>query len=753
MTPIRVSIVAAAGALALLLPASTASAADGALDSSFGAGGKVETTLRGHDDTGYAVAVQPDGKIVVAGVSKESSNFAVSDYDIALTRYLPDGTLDLSFGSDGTTITPVAAGDDQAYAIALQSDGKIVVAGDASNGSNLDVAVLRYLADGSLDATFGVGGIVVTAIGPGDDRGYGIALQTDGKIVVTGEASTACCGQDTAVLRYLADGSLDPDFGGGSGMTWVAVGPGDSYGGAVAVQADGNIVVGGAGNIVGGDLDFAVFRLMPGGGIDASFGAGGTAITEFSIADDKAWSLGIQPDGKIVVAGTQSDDGNGNFALARYLDDGSLDSSFGGDGTVVSAITISQDVLLSGTLLLQPDGKIVVGGSTVQDSSVFAVARYLSDGSLDASFDGDGVAVLTGGPSFAYGLALQADGKIVSTASHGGGKLFVARYFGDTVAPANPALASPSHSVGSAASDATVDVTLSGASDDNTGVDGFSYEWDTAAATVPDTVKDAEEDASGFTSPDLADGDSHYVHLRVRDNAGNWSDAVHLGPFRIDTTAPTPPSLGAALERRYQTRPGFVVSWLGADGGSGIESYEVQVKRARWSGGFGSYAVWQSAATATSATFMGRPGRTYCFRARGRDGADNLSSWSPTRCTAVPLDDRVLTASGPWLRKTGNGYYLKTRSLSWTPGAALEKTGVRAKRLAVVVTRSPECGLIKVYWRGRLVREISLTAATTRKKQVVGVASFDTLRSGKVTIVAASSARAACVEGLGVSAA
>jgi uncharacterized delta-60 repeat protein len=752
MTPTRLSIVAAAAALALLVPASTARAADGALDSSFGDGGKVETPIRGHDDTGYAVAVQPDGKIVVAGVSKASSDFAVSDYDMAVTRYLPDGTLDPDFGSDGTVVTPVVAGDDLAYALALQPDGKIVVVGQASNGANADVAVLRYLADGSLDPAFDDDGIVITAIGPGDDIAYGLALQPDGKIVVTGEASTACCGQDTAVLRYLDDGSLDPDFGGGSGMVLVGVGPDDSYGGAVAVQADGSIVIAGAGNLAGGDLDFAVFRLLSDGLIDASFGSGGTAITELSTADDRPWSLGIQPDGKIVVAGTQSDDGNGNFALARYLDDGSLDSSFGGDGTVVSAITISQDVLVAGALLLQPDGKIVVGGSTVQSSSVFAVARYLGDGSLDASFDGDGVAVLSGGPAFAYGLALQADGKIVAAGSPGAGDLVVARYLGDTVLPTNPTLASPSHTVGTAASDTTVDVTLSGASDDNTGVDGFSYEWDTVATTVPDEVKDAEEDASGLASPELVDGDSHYVHVRVRDKAGNWSDAVHLGPFWIDTVAPTRPSLGGAVERRFQTRTSFVLSWLGAsDGGSGIESYEVQVKRARWSGGFGSYAVWKSAVPGTGATFAGRPGRTYCFRARSQDGADHLSAWSRTRCTAVPLDDRALTASGPWVRKTGNGYYLGTRSLSWVPGAALVKTGVRARRLAVIVTRSPDCGQIKVYWRARLVKEVDLTASMTRKKQVIGVASFDTLRSGKVRIVAASSTRAACVEGLGVS--
>jgi uncharacterized delta-60 repeat protein len=750
MTSSRVSIVTAAAALALLVPAWTARAADGALDSTFGGGGTVVLTIRGHDDTGYAVAVQPDGKLVVVGVSKASGDFAVADYDIAVTRYLSDGTLDPSFGSGGTVVTAVAAGGDQAFALALQPDGKIVVAGQASNGSDLDVAVLRYLSDGSLDPAFGVGGIVLTAIGPGDDIAYGLALQPDGKIVVTGEASTACCGQDTAVVRYLADGSLDPDFGGGGGMTWVAVGPGDSYGGAVAVQADGKIVVAGAGSSDGTDLDFAVLRLLPDGWIDASFGDGGSVTTSFSAGDDKAWSLGIQPDGKIVVAGTRRDDGNGDFALARYLADGSLDLSFGGDGTVVSAITMSQDDLVAGTLLLQPDGKIVVGGSTVESMSVAAVARYLSDGSLDASFDSDGVAVVTGVLSNVWGLALQPDGKIVATAQGG----LLARFLGDTVAPANPALASPSHTVGTAASDATVEVTLSGASDDNTGVDGFSYEWDTAATTVPNMVKDAEEDASAVTSPDLADGDSHYFHLRVRDNAGNWSEAVHLGPFRIDTVAPTRPSLGAALERRFQTRKSFVVSWRGAsDGGSGIESYEVQVKRARWSGGFGSYAVWKSAATGTAATFAGRPGRTYCFRARARDGADNLSAWRRTRCTAVPLDDRALTASGPWLRKTGTGYYLKTRSLSWVPGAALVKTGVRARRLAVVVTRSPECGLIKVYWRDRLVREITLTAPVTRKKQVVGVASFDVPRRGKVTVVAASSERAACVEGLGASSA
>jgi uncharacterized delta-60 repeat protein len=290
MAPIRVTIAVAAGGLALLASALPAHAAAGALDPSFGGDGRVETAIRGHSDAGWAVAVQPDGKLVVAGSSKASADFALSDYDIVLARYRPDGTLDSAFGSGGTVVTALSAGDDEVFAVALQPDGKIVVAGRTSNGANLDFVVLRYLSNGSLDSAFGGGdGIVTTPVGSGDDEVFGIALQTDGKIVAAGYTASGG-NNNTAVARYLADGSLDTSFG-GSGMVTIAQ-PGDDWASAVAVQADGKLIVAGAASEDGTDLDFAVVRLLSNGSIDSSFAGDGVVTTSFSAQDDRAWSLG-----------------------------------------------------------------------------------------------------------------------------------------------------------------------------------------------------------------------------------------------------------------------------------------------------------------------------------------------------------------------------------------------------------------------------------------------------------------------------
>jgi uncharacterized delta-60 repeat protein len=398
----------------LLLPLSVGAAGSGDLDVSFGGDGTVLTDF-GSGSFAYvtAVAIQADGKIVVAGESNASGS-----RDFALARYLPNGTLDTTFGGDGTVLTGFGSSCcEGAGALVLQPDSKIVVAGSSySTASNYDFALARYLPNGTLDTTFGGDGMVLTDFGSGrEDIASALALQPDGKLVVAGW-STVSGSFDFALARYLPNGTPDPSFD-GDGMVLTDFGSGSwDKATALALQPDGKIVVAGH-SIAGVSYDFALARYLPNGTLDPSFGGDGTVTTDFgSGSSDGAAALVLQPDGKIVVAGSSSDSDGGAFALARYRPNGTLDPSFSGDGRVLTDFGGSEDG--AATLALQPNSKIVVAGfSNASGTNDFAVARYLPNGTLDATFSGDGkVRTDFGGGSYevAYALAIQPrDGRLV----------------------------------------------------------------------------------------------------------------------------------------------------------------------------------------------------------------------------------------------------------------------------------------------------------------------------------------------------
>jgi uncharacterized delta-60 repeat protein len=264
---------------------------DGSLDASFGVGGKVTTSLGGSEQAN-AVALQPDGRIVVAGGSSG---------DFGLARYNADGSLDTTFGKSGKVRTDLGFSDD-VFELAIQTDGRIVAAG----GSDGDFALARYNRDGSLDAAFGTGGKVTTDF-EAFDLAFGLAVQADGRIVAAGVGS-----DDTALARYGADGRLDASFGDGGKLT-IELGGRDAAS-AVAQQADGKL----AAVVVTGLGDFTLVRLNRDGGLDESFGSGGTVTTDFAPAIGTAWDLAIQADGGIVAAGNSFWAGSADFALARY---------------------------------------------------------------------------------------------------------------------------------------------------------------------------------------------------------------------------------------------------------------------------------------------------------------------------------------------------------------------------------------------------------------------------------------------------
>ncbi len=355
--------------------------ADGSLDSDFGTGGQVITQFGDSFDTAYAIASQPDGKAVIAGSSSGGRTWLFS-----LSRYNPDGSLDDSFGRKGISLTRIADKDSLAYALAIQPDAKIVVAGGTVSGAlgYFDFVVARYNPDGSLDPSFGSGGLVITSAGDGRGGANAVALQPDGKIVAAGWVSN---GSDFMVVRYAANGSLDPTFGNGGIVTTDFKNQVDrAY--ALLIQPDGMIVV--AGMVIDSDQkDFGLARYDPNGGLDAAFGENGKVVTDFG-GEDIARAITLQKDGKLLVAG----DSNGSAMLARYNSDGSLDTSFGG-GLLAAppdqrgAVRVPTAGAASArALVLQADGKILLAGQADGD---FLLARYIPDGSLDTGFGTGGV--------------------------------------------------------------------------------------------------------------------------------------------------------------------------------------------------------------------------------------------------------------------------------------------------------------------------------------------------------------------------
>lgn len=337
---------------------------DGTQDASFGNDGIVTTDISTYDDA-FDVAIQPDGKIVVVGSAGGLSS--------ATVRYNVDGTLDASFDGDGI-VTTSGSINTFAFDVAIQPDGKIVVVGMTRNADE-DFLIIRYNADGTLDTTFDGDGIATTDVGAGDDQAHGIALQGDGKIVVAGIAVRGSW-YAFAVVRYLSDGSMDSAFN-GDGKAFADLGNTDDYARAVAIQPDGKIVIVGESdsNLPSLHAEFGVARFGPDGELDTTFNGSGKVRTVLEPNSGcEANDILVQDDGKLLALGRHHDNATGRdrFAAVRYNADGSQDTSFGTGGFVTT--TFGQTAVAYGGAL-QTDGKIVAGGPS---DGAFAVARYLN---------------------------------------------------------------------------------------------------------------------------------------------------------------------------------------------------------------------------------------------------------------------------------------------------------------------------------------------------------------------------------------
>ena len=338
----------------------------GNLDMGFGTGGIVTTNLGTPSDEAFDMAAHPAGGFVVVGRTDATG----TNRDFGVVRYKDDGTRDMSFSGDGIVTTDFAGQPDQANAVAVQPDGKIVVAGQATTGGSTladgDFALARYNTDGTPDMSFDGDGLVLTDLGTTADVARAVAIRPDGRIVVAGTADG-----DVALVRYTDKGEVDESFG-DHGKRVTDFGS-DDFANGLALTGDGHILVAGHTLGAGLDLDFALARYTAEGELDTAFGTGGIVKTDFG-GDDFAENLTVQPDGRIVVVGRDSSATILDMAVVRYRDDGSLDSGFGAGGKVTADFhgkgEFGQDVAI------QPDGKIVAAGYTANGTDMeFALIR------------------------------------------------------------------------------------------------------------------------------------------------------------------------------------------------------------------------------------------------------------------------------------------------------------------------------------------------------------------------------------------
>ena len=371
---------------------------------------------------------------------------STQNYTVTVTVSPLSSSLDTTFGTSGMVTTPIGSVNAVAHALGIQSfDSRIVVAGSSNNSSNDDFTLVRYNTDGSLDTTFNATGTkpgtVTTSIGSGDAVANALGIQSDHNIVVAGYSLLSGTENVFTLVRYNTDGSLDTTFnatGTKPGTVTTSIGSVGDYALALGIQSDHNIVVAGY-SYNGTKYNIALVRYNTDGSLDTTFNATGTkpgTVTTSIVGsiNDYANALGIQSDGKIVVAGYSYNGTKYNITLVRYNTDGSLDTTFNATGTKPGTVTTSIGSIddEAHALVIQSDGKIVVAGSSYDNTSSkydFALVRYNTDGSLDTTFNATGTKPGTvttpigsdGYWDYAYALGIQYDKKILAAGSSNSG--------------------------------------------------------------------------------------------------------------------------------------------------------------------------------------------------------------------------------------------------------------------------------------------------------------------------------------------
>jgi len=505
--------------------------AAGDLDLSFGGGKIVQDFLHGND-FGFAVAVQSDNKVIVAGSVATATD---RGNDFGVVRFNADGTLDTTFGTGGMVVTDLGSQSDGAYAVAVQPDGKIVVAGQTDSPStSTDFAVVRYNSDGSLDSGFGSSGIAITDFAGDSDQPAAMQLTSDGQIVVAGSSIVNGLPQ-FAVARYTSSGALDASFS-GDGLATAEFTSGYSQAKSLAVMPDGSIVLAGTlTDFSGIGSDYAAAHFLFDGTFDTSFGNGGWAKIDLGGDSETAYSIAAQSDGKLVLAGESfnSDTQQDDFGIVRLTSGGQLDASFGSSGIVFT--DFGNDFDQASAVAVQKDGKIVVAGvAAVNGVSDFAVARYLSDGSLDSSFAGGQVTLGIGAEANGTALAIDSQNRIVvggfSRDNVGSYNFAAARFSGGVINV--PPTANPGGPY-TVVSGGSISLDGSGSFDADGQIVSYAWDFNYDGSTF-------DSDASGAAPTFSASGlgaMTRTIALRVTDDSG----ATSIVTTTLTITAPPPP--------------------------------------------------------------------------------------------------------------------------------------------------------------------------------------------------------------------
>jgi uncharacterized delta-60 repeat protein len=420
-------------------------AAPGQLDPTFALSGKSVTSIVPFSNALSGLAVQTDGKIVAAGSCLADGG------DFCIARFNANGTLDTTFDGDGKVVTPIVPGaNDWAPQIALQSDGKIVLAGSCRYGANAAFAfcVARYLNNGAMDGSFnGVGKVVVPFDPTIQSTITTVIVQPNGRILVGGYCSSGSASQ-FCMQRYLQNGMLDGSFG-DQGMVFPSISVGtDNRIVGLALQSDGKIVAAGSCGPVSGNHKFCAVRYSELGVIDASFGTAGVADFAIGAGNNQPKAIGLQSSGSIVLSGECQTDSGYQFCALRLQTDGVLDTTFGtSSGYTITAVQPGSDHFAT-AMIVQPDDRILLAGSCgLGVGSSVCVHRTEANGVPDSTFGTGGRTSTTypveGAMNQVTAASLQRDGRVLVGGYCGGGMIYsfcIVRFIGLAQDPLNCAL-------------------------------------------------------------------------------------------------------------------------------------------------------------------------------------------------------------------------------------------------------------------------------------------------------------------------
>jgi uncharacterized delta-60 repeat protein len=520
----------------LLFGMGIALAAPGDLDPGFNGSGLFSLTIGDYGSAAFAAVQQSDGKLVLAGDGTLNS---ADHADFVAVRLTADGTLDGSFSTDGVARAnfrdvPVFGGSyDLALAVIQQTDGKLVLAGTTAHvfGDD-DIALARFNADGTLDSTFGDGGLARLDIGSTDDVAFSLIQQDGDKLVIAGTAISGGFYRQV-FARFNANGTLDTTFGtGGTTLTDFGEGSG-SWTSDIAQQPDGKLVAIGQVSELA-SRDFSIVRLSENGVLDPLFDGDGILAVDFDGNEDIATTVALQADGAIVAAGfTTSTEGRVSAALLRVNADGSPDNSFGIAGKAV--IDMGGQSLLN-SIAVQADGRLIATGTRfgADGGQHMILARFNSDGALDTSYGIDGVATADFGTGdtahLSTGVALiqQADGKYVAAGPNSLGTFGAARFDDGAAFPGRIGLTVTSQTVDETTAMATYAVRRTGG---RTGAVSVNY----ATAAGQAQPGSDFEDASGTLTWNDGDADDKTLTINIIDDAVAESSE----DFSLTLSAPT----------------------------------------------------------------------------------------------------------------------------------------------------------------------------------------------------------------------